>query len=222
MATTQTSKIKVRQGDFSALPLLDSGEFGYALDEHRLFIGNLTVNIGTGDAATASFIVPHGLSTPTTLSAVFVDGIEINPSYYTIAGTTLTFSSPPANNAVITATFNSEVEIKRHATLPNYVQLAASGTNAETGFSVDTTSYNVVIMDYTLHTSNGVRVGQLRFATDTTASTTSIDDNYTETAPVDIVFSVDIGTTNTLKLMYTDNDNAIAKFKYTYQLWNSN
>ena len=68
----------------------------------------------------------------------------------------------------------------------------------------------------------GLRVGQIRMATDTSASTSAIDDNYTETAAVDITFSADISVANTLRLMYTDGANAITKFKYTYQLWNSN
>ena len=85
-----------------------------------------------------------------------------------------------------------------------------------------TTLYNVAVIDYTLENNNGVRIGQLRFGTDTSASTSTIGDNYTETAAVGITFGVDIGTANTMKLQYTDTDNLIAKFKYTYQLWNSN
>lgn len=77
-------------------------------------------------------------------------------------------------------------------------------------------------MDYTLESTSGVRVGQLRFATDTSASTSTIDDQFTQTAAVGIVFNVDIATANTMKLQYTDSDNKISKFKYTYQLWNSN
>ncbi len=44
----------------------------------------------------------------------------------------------------------------------------------------------------------------------------------TETAAVGITFSVDIATANTMKLKYTDADNLISTFKYTYKLWNSN
>ena len=78
-------------------------------------------------------------------------------------------------------------------------------------------------MDYTLESTNGVRIGQLRFGTDTSASTSTIGDNYTDTAGgVGITFAVDIATANTMKLKYTDSDNLITKFKYTYQLWNSN
>jgi hypothetical protein len=77
-------------------------------------------------------------------------------------------------------------------------------------------------MDYTLESSNGLRIGQLRFGTDVGASTSTIADNYTETAAVGITFSVDIASANTMKLLYDDADNLITKFKYTYQLWNSN
>lgn len=220
--TTQISKIKVRQGVFADLPILDSGEFGYATDVQRLFIGNVEYSVGTGNGAIDTFTVPIAASDPNTIVAVLVDGAEVNTADYTITGTTLVFSTPPANNAAITVKFNTEVDLNRFATIPQSIQLPAAGNNAATGFSVDTTSYNIVVMDYTLETTNGVRVGQLRFATDTSASTTAIDDNYTETGPVDIVFSADISISDTLRLMYTDNDNAIAKFKYTYQLWNSN
>jgi hypothetical protein len=73
-----------------------------------------------------------------------------------------------------------------------------------------------------LESTAGVRVGQIRLATDTSASTVAIDDNYTETATVNVVFSADISVANYMRLMYTDNDNTVATFKYTYQLWNSN
>lgn len=221
MADTRISKIKVRQGDFADLPMLDSGEIGYATDDQRLFIGNTTVTVGTGNGVLTAYPVPTTTEV-NAVRAVFLDGSEVAASDYSIVGTTLTFNTPPGLGVVITMQYNAEIELIRYATRPNVIELAANGNVAETGFSIDTSLYNVVIMDYTLESTNGVRVGQLRFATDTSASTSTIDDNYTETATVDVVFSVDIGTSNTMKLMYTDNDNAISRFKYTYQLWNSN
>jgi len=221
MADTRISKIKVRQGNFSDLPLLDAGEFGYATDNQRLFIGNSQINVGTGDGAEIAYIIPTTL-TSNNVIGVFLDGSQVNASDYSIVGTTLTFATPPALNVVITAQFNSEVDLVRYATVPNVISLPANGNQQDTGFTVDTSVYNVVIMDYTLESTNGVRAGQLRFGTDTSASTTMIDDNYTETATVDVVFNADISITNTLKLQYTDNANAITTFKYTYQLWNSN
>ena len=217
MADTRISKIKVRQGNFSDLPTLDPGEFGFAKDVRRLFIGNDTISVGTGNGVLTQFTVPIGLTEPGVLR-VFVDGTAVNASDYTLVGTTLTFSSAPTG--AITVGFNSEVDLGEQPV--QEIQLAANATNSDTGFQVDTTQYNVIIMDYTLKSTNGVRVGQIRFATDTGASTTTIDDNYTETGAINVQFNVYIATANTMKLQYTDYDNLISTFKYTYQTWNSN
>ena len=219
MADTRISKIKVRQGNFSDLPMLDPGELGYAKDQRRLFIGNDTVSVGTGNGVLTQFTVPIALSQPNII-AVFVDGAQVNASDYTISGTTLTFASAPTG--AITVGFNSEIEIESDSTDPSSIELAANGSSADTGFSVDTTGHNIAIIDYTLESTNGVRVGRIRMATDISASTATIDDSYTETAVVNVTFAVDIATANTMKLKYTDSDNLISKFKYTYQLWNSN
>ena len=219
MADTRISKIKVRQGNFADLPMLDPGELGYATDNQRLFVGNNTISVGTGNGVATTFVVPTTLNANGVIG-VFDAGTQVNTADYTIVGTTLTFSTPPTG--AITAQFNGELTMERYATTPNAISLAANGNLAETGFAIDTTLYNIAIIDYTLESTNGVRVGQIRLATDTSASTSAIDDNYTETATVDITFTADISVSNTLRLMYTDGDNAITKFKYTYQLWNSN
>ena len=219
MATTRISKIKHRQGDLANLPILDPGELGYAKDVRRLFIGNDVVSVGTGNGVLTDFTIPLALSKPV-ITTVSVAGTAQNASTYTISGTTLIFASAPTG--AITVGFNSEIDIVSDVTSPSEISLAANGSAADTGFQVDTTLYNSVIMDYSLESTNGVRVGQLRFATDTSASTSTIGDNYTETAAVGITFTVDIATANTMKLKYTDADNLITKFKYTYQLWNTN
>jgi hypothetical protein len=221
MTTTRISKIRVRQGNFGDLPMLDAGEFGYAKDQRRLFIGNDTITAGTGNGSIDTFIIDCDVSSPNII-AVFVDGTQVSPANYSLVGTTLTLATPPGAGDVVTVKFNSEVDIVKDISRPSIISLAANGSSAETGFSIDTTQYNTCFMDYTLQSSNGLRVGKLRFGVDTAASLTIIDDDNVETATVDIVFSLDISTPDTLKLLYTDNDNAIATFKYTYQLWNSN
>ena len=92
MATTRISKIRVRQGNFSDLPLLGPGVMGYAKDVRRLFIGNDSVSIGTGNGVLTQFTIPLSLSKPN-VSAVFVAGTQQNASTYTLSGTTITFSS---------------------------------------------------------------------------------------------------------------------------------
>tara|TARA_B100001057_G_scaffold466086_1_gene522872 strand:- start:7077 stop:7736 length:660 start_codon:yes stop_codon:yes gene_type:complete len=219
MADTRLSKIRVRQGNFADLPVLDAGELGYAKDSRRLFIGNDVVSVGTGNGVLTSFTIPLALSKPNIIT-VSVAGSAVNASTYTISGTILTFASAPTG--AITVGFNSEIDIVSDVTIPSEISLAANGSSADTGFNVDTTLYNIAVIDYTLESTAGVRIGQLRLGTDISASTSTITDSNTETAAVGITFSVDIGTANTMKLKYTDADNLITKFKYTYQLWNSN
>ena len=219
MAETRISKIRHRQGNLADLPVLDPGEIGYAKDVRRLFIGNDTVSVGTGNGVHTVFTLPLALSKPV-ITTVFVAGSAVNASQYTLSGTTLTFASPPTG--AITVGFNSEIDVISDQTIPSVISLPASGNNADTGFQVDTSAYNVVIMDYTIENNNGVIIGQLRFGTDTVASTSTIDDQYTETAAVGITFGVDISVSSTMKLQYTDTSNLISKLKYTYQLWNSN
>jgi hypothetical protein len=221
MADTRLSKIKLRSGNFADLPVLDAAELGYAKDQRRLFIGNDLQTAGTGNGVTTTFTISADVINPILLK-VFINGTEVNPANYSVTTTSLTFTSPPSNGAVITYKYLSEIDIiKQSSSSVTEYTLSAGGSNAPTGFQVNTTQYDTVIMDYTLNTTNGVRVGQLRFVTDVSSSTTAIDDTYTQTSAVDIVFSLDISTPNLMKLLYTDNDSAAAKFKFTYQLWNS-
>jgi len=221
MADTRLSKITVRKGNFSDLPLLDAGEIGYATDVRRLFIGNSAVSIGTGDGTkTSGFILPIEANKPTIIT-ISVAGVVVNAATYTLSGNDINFATAPANGAAVTANFNNEIEIDSNVTLPSSVELAANGSSAQTGFVTNSALYNIVVMDYTLESTNGVRIGQLRFGKDISASTGTISDNYTETAAVGITFSIDIAG-SAMILKYTDADNLIAKFKYTYQLWNSN
>ena len=219
MATTRLSKIRVRQGNFTDLPVLDPGELGYAKDARRLFIGNDTVSIGTGNGVLTEFTLPLSLSKPN-ITTVFVAGVAQNAANYTIAGTTITFASAPTG--AITVGFNSEIDIVSDVTIPSEVSLSANGSNADTGFVVDTTLYNIAILYYTLESTAGVRVGQIRMAYDSSSATSQIGDNNIETANVDIAFSINTATSGQMKLQYTDSANLITKFKYTYQLWNSN
>ena len=92
MATTRVSKIRHRQGDFADLPVLDPGELGYAKDVRRLFIGNDTVSVGTGNGVLTQFTIPLALSKPN-ITTVSVAGSPVNASTYTVSGTTLTFAS---------------------------------------------------------------------------------------------------------------------------------
>ena len=219
MADTRISKIRVRQGNLADLPVLDPGELGYAKDSRRLFIGNDVVSVGTGNGVLTDFTLPLALSKPV-ITTVFVAGSAVNAASYTIAGTTLTFASAPTG--AITVGFNNEIDIVSDVTIPSEISLAANGSSADTGFVVDTSLYNIAILDYTLKSTAGVRVGRIRMAWDNGASVSQIDDNNMETAPINLAFSINTATAGQMKLQYTDSANLITKFKYTYKLWNSN
>ena len=94
MPTTTTSKIQVRRGPLSDLPILDEGEFGYALDYHRLFIGNTPLSF-TGNGKTKRYTVQDRTILPNQIS-VLVDNSEVNIGVeYTLEETDIVFANAP-------------------------------------------------------------------------------------------------------------------------------
>lgn len=94
MPTTVTSKIQVRRGPLSDLPILDEGEFGYALDYHRLFIGNTPLSF-TGDGHTKRYTVQDRTILPNQIS-VLVDNSEVNIGVeYSLEKTDIVFANAP-------------------------------------------------------------------------------------------------------------------------------
>jgi len=173
MADTRISKIQIRRGDIADLPILAPGEFGYATDTQRLFLGNEEYTVGTGNAAQTVFQVPTGVDYPLTSSnitnpALYLDNTLINAASYTVAGTTITFSSPPAAGT-ITMKFNSELATVNDTVRPGNLQLAASASaGTATGFGFDTSVYDTAFIDYSIKLAGGTgyRMGQLRILID--------------------------------------------------------
>jgi hypothetical protein len=94
MPITTTSKIQVRRGPLSDLPILDEGEFGYALDYHRLFIGNTPLSF-TGNGKTKRYTVQDRTILPNQIS-VLVDNSEVNIGVeYTLEETDIVFANAP-------------------------------------------------------------------------------------------------------------------------------
>lgn len=110
MAIKQNSKIQVRRGLQQNLPQLDSAEFGWAIDQQRLFIGNgsyaegaptagmteiltsvslarLTQILGSGNGSVQSCILPGVATTPTPTGVVVLEPFE-NAGFmnYTLIG----------------------------------------------------------------------------------------------------------------------------------------
>lgn len=227
MAETRITKLQVRRGDIADLPLLDEGELGYATDEQRLFIGNILLSLGTGTGAQVIFDIPVNNQFPvsdTDVSkpTVYVDDVEDAGVTLINNDTQVQFAVAPANLTVITMKANGELALINRAEKPGSLSLAASqppGTS--TGFVVNTSVYDVIIMDYSIFLGAGtaIRVGQLRIGVDNANNTLVIDDQHnTLTSTVDITFSGTVAA-DELDLTYENLETEAATFKYTYKLW---
>lgn len=225
MADTRISKIQVRRGNIADLPVLSEGELGYALDVKRIFIGNSTYAVGTGDGNETSFTIPTSAEYPLTSlynPRFYIDGTEVSATDYTVTSTTITFTTAPAANEAITMRFNSELVVRNNIINPATFELAASaaaGTN--TGFRFDTALYNTLFMKYSINLGGGqaFRAGEIRVIIDAAAGTYEIDNQYNVlTNTVDINFDGDI-TNNVFNLTYENNETSTATFFYTFELW---
>lgn len=225
MATTRISKIKVRNGDLSDLPVLDPSEFGYSTDEHRLFIGNDELIVGTGDGSRKTFNIPISSNFPLPTNNLenpkfFVNGSQ--RSDITIGGTTVTFATAPAINAIITIKFNSEIALVNSTETPSSLLFAAATPSfVDTNFTFNYNIYDTCYIDYTVKLTNnsGFRMGRIRLMIDRINDEFKIDDEYnslTNTTEIDFDGKL-VG--NYFYLTYKNNTPSPAVFKYTFKLW---
>lgn len=107
MAIVQISKIQVRSGNIADLPQLAVGEFGWAVDEQRLFIGNDPNTIGAAPDNTE--IITGG---SIARAAGSTGQIQFNTSGAFDASPNLTWDDPASIFTVNgTSNFNGDVNI---------------------------------------------------------------------------------------------------------------
>jgi hypothetical protein len=223
MTETRISKIIVRNGDVSLLPILDAAEFGYSTDENRLFIGNCEYTLGTGNSVQLIFALPNVAIPGNTLEnpKFFVNGQE--RSDVVVSSSTVTFSAAPANNAVVTMKFNSELLMRNSAVRPSVLNFAAANqTYLKSGFFFDYTQIDVCFIDYSVKLDNGLgfNAGSLRIVINPNTQTFKIDDQYNQiSSDVDIYYGGLIEG-NTFHLTYLNDTVSTATFKYVFRLWN--
>lgn len=225
MATTRISKILVRNGDLTDLPVLDPSELGYSTDEHRLFIGNNELTVGTGDGTNKIFNIPISSNFPLPTNNLenpkfFVDGSQ--RSDITISGTTVTFATAPVLSSIITIKFNSEIALVNSTETPSsLVFSAATPSFLDTNFTFNHNVYDTVYIDYTVKLTNGTgfRMGRIRLMVDSVNELFKIDDEYnTLTNDTDIDFDARLSG-GFCYLTYKNNTVSPAVFKYTFKLW---
>lgn len=221
----------MRRGVMSDLPMLAEAEFGYALDEQRLFIGNQELTVGTGDDSRVSFQLPTTsmsfTSATIVVPRVFIDGIQQNPSDFSIAGTVITFNSPPALNSTITIKYNTEIETFNNTIRYNTLALAqtTNGNQEDTTFKFDTSVFDTCFLDYSIDTGQSqFSSGQIRILARN--NVVAIDDNFnllwtgTGPAPTRVInFDGNIDGNGIFTLTYQSNEFAPSTFYYTMKLW---
>jgi hypothetical protein len=226
MTEIRTTKIQLRHGNLSDLPILDVAEFGYAVDEYRLFAGNPELVIGSGTGTRTVFTLPVIGNAPASfdgfeLVKFYVNGNERND--VVIGMGTVTFGTAPANGATVSMKFNSEIEVINTAIVPNRLVLAANNPTEDlpTGFSFNSAIYDAVFIDYTIKLANGAgySIGNIRIAVDNQAKTFRLDDQYNRlTSEVDIDFSGEFDG-DVFKLTYRNKMLETAEFRYTFKIW---
>jgi hypothetical protein len=222
MTETRISKIIVRNGDVSLLPILDAAEFGYSTDENRLFIGNCEYNLGTGNGTQTIFVLPDVAIPGNILEnpKFFVNGQE--RSDVVVSSSIVTFSTAPPNTSIVTMKFNSEILMRNSLVSTSTLNFAASTQSyLKTGFFFDYTQFDVCFIDYSVKLTNGLgfNAGSLRIVVNPNTSTFKVDDQYNQiSSDVDIFYSGLIEN-NTFHLTYRNDTVSTATFKYVFRLW---
>lgn len=214
------AKIIVRQGAFAQLPKLASGEMAFANDVRRLFIGNNPIS-RTGDGTTTEFT--FGVDLDRVNGQYFMDIDGNSTTDFTVDNFTVTFNTAPADGAVITLTYNSEVmlttppegiiDLPQNASLLEGPQTAL----AIPSIAIDSDRFGNAKIRYTLTNGTAYRRGVLSIAF--MNGTFTIHDDYTTTADItttnlDHEFNGAFTGTNFV-LNYTTNDPVPTQLTWT-------
>jgi hypothetical protein len=186
-----TAKITVRQGAIAQLPRLSPGEFGMATDVNRLFIGS-KVHTATGDGSTTEFTFGVDLDKVAEDQAYNLYYIDIDGndqtynSDYTVDNFKVTFTTAPANGAVITFTYNSEVMLTTPPEgiidVPVDVEVSSGALTNQPfpSITIDPARFGSAKIRYSLVSANHRRNGVLDIALDSDVNNITINDNYTQ------------------------------------------
>jgi hypothetical protein len=211
-----------RGGNLADLPILLAGEFGYALDAKRLFIGNTTASLN-GDGATVAFSFGVDLDHAAGESyKLYVDdALQTESVHYTKSNLVYTFTTAPASGTGnIELKYNSEVylfEPDVGLDVPGLVSISSASGTLPIAFDGD--RYDNADIRYSLRNAVGhIRKGVLSIAVDVPTDTHTISDNYTNNATtagslLDHVFT---GTmvAGIFTLQYTTTDTADANLSW--------
>jgi len=177
MAVIQISKIQVRRGLQENLPNLDSGEFGWAIDTQRLFIGKGSIAEGAPASGVTEIL--------TTYSVAGLNSILAN-----VAGLAANVTILQSN----VATLQSNV-------YPATITLADNQSSANT-LPISINGINATTIDYNLIRTNTSRVGTIKVAAYN--GNVIYEDDYSETANTGIMFNF-VGNGANVVMQYTSS-----------------
>lgn len=225
---TQTVIQRVRQGRFENLPSLLPGEFGYALDQKRLFIGNNILELtGTGTDTEFNFTVD--LDELAGTYSITVDDADVP---YVVNNNMVIFDTAPELGAVIKFMHNLEILSSRP---PESIYDTVKSDSLISpaidqdfpqitvyAYSDSVINYNDIEIRYTLVEGSNRRKGTLSIALNTD-DTFTLNDSYTSNcfgAALDHVF---YGTMNSgvFILNYTTTDSAPATMSWVAENFNA-
>ena len=231
MAETIIAKIQVRRGELDDLPVLDEGEFGYAVDHRRLFIGNTPLEFVT-DGLSTRFTISDKSLIPGQMK-ILVDGVEEAPGInFNLDKTDIVWDTPPPAGVLVTITYNTELSVINNSINPTMemAQLQGNVTNRDTGLNWNIANGNSAILNYSIvNTAGDMHIGILKLITNANILPTPVNAN-------DIIVGVtDIGggmgqagitfdariENNRVHLTYTNPTEYHANFYYNIQLWNT-
>lgn len=220
-------KIIQRRGLFEHLPILSSGEIGYATNDRRMFIGNdIITRTGTGIADEIyDFNIPlHHMQNK--LYSIFKNDEVLDAGDYVVLSTgSIKFTAVIPTSDTVVLKYNTEIPIKETATSNDSHTVSLDGnisgpkTIEET--TITRTASHNFNYHYTISNAYGFRKGILSVSIDGT--NVILDDSFSINATPDKLRHIFSGTVTvdpiiapdvTFKLSYTTSDTESVNFSY--------
>lgn len=217
MAETIIAKIQVRRGELEDLPVLDEGEFGYALDYNRLFIGNTPLEF-VADGVTTRFTLQTKSIVPGQTKVLIDDSEQTQHVGYNFEDTDIVFTEAPIGGSVIKVSFNTELSVVNAKASRDRIVLDAQKENCDS-INWNLLNYNSASIEYSLKNSAGaMNIGTLKVITNGTAA--SLIDLGGGIGDSGISFDARIDN-GRVYVTYTNTSEFSANLFYSIQFWNT-
>lgn len=221
MTTEQfISRIQVRRGLLEDLPLLEPGELAYATDQRRLFIGNPRQSF-TANGESANFTINQSLVRTSTIFFSLIDDVLQIPQYSFLPDrTVITFTTPPPNGSIVTIGYNSEIRLYDGFQGTDLIYLEPGRTNwTSTVVNLEVDYANTGVFEYSIKSSQGMVIGDLKFITDgVQLDYSDTNQNTSEIEPVKLRLQL-TNSGQFLELQYINASAEPARLYYSTRVW---